>query len=88
VAARLAGNLHRCETFYPVDALECRVVASHGHIEWASGLLGLSSAIPQAPAESRARRCRLVERELFIGTQLSILYTSMYSPAEAATPRA
>jgi hypothetical protein len=28
------------------------------------------------------------ERELFIGTQFSILYTSMYSPAEAATPRA
>jgi len=25
---------------------------------------------------------------LFIGTQFSILYTSMYSPAEAATPRA
>ncbi len=25
------------------------------------------------------------ERELFIGTQFSILYTSMYSPAEAAT---
>ena len=32
----------------------------------------------------------LLEREsvLFIGTQFSILYTSMYSPAEAATPRA
>jgi len=28
------------------------------------------------------------ERVLFIGTQFSILYTSMYSPAEAATPRA
>jgi hypothetical protein len=28
------------------------------------------------------------ERELFIGTQFSILYTSMYSPAETATPRA
>jgi hypothetical protein len=30
------------------------------------------------------------EREsvLFIGTQFSILYTSMYLPAEAATPRA
>ena len=27
-------------------------------------------------------------RVLFIGTQFSILYTSMYSPAEAATPRA
>jgi len=26
------------------------------------------------------------ERVLFIGTQFSILYTSMYSPAEAATP--
>jgi hypothetical protein len=25
---------------------------------------------------------------LFIGTQFSILYTSMYLPAEAATPRA
>ena len=25
------------------------------------------------------------ERVLFIGTQFSILYTSMYSPAEAAT---
>jgi len=24
---------------------------------------------------------------LFIGTQFSILYTSMYSPAEAATPK-
>ena len=30
----------------------------------------------------------LKERVLFIGTQFSILYTSMYSPAEAATPRA
>jgi hypothetical protein len=31
-----------------------------------------------------------LEREsvLFIGTQFSILYTSMYSPAETATPRA
>jgi hypothetical protein len=28
----------------------------------------------------------LTERVLFIGTQFSILYTSMYSPAEAATP--
>ena len=28
------------------------------------------------------------ERVLFIGTQFSILYSSMYSPAEAATPRA
>ena len=28
------------------------------------------------------------ERVLFIGTQFSILYTSMYSPAETATPRA
>jgi hypothetical protein len=27
-------------------------------------------------------------RVLFIGTQFSILYTSMYSPAEAATSRA
>ncbi len=27
-------------------------------------------------------------RVLFIGTQFSILYTSMYSPAETATPRA
>jgi hypothetical protein len=33
------------------------------------------------------RRC-VRERVLFIGTQFSILYTSMYSPAEAATPRA
>jgi hypothetical protein len=30
----------------------------------------------------------LRERVLFIGTQFSILYTSIYSPAEAATPRA
>jgi len=29
-----------------------------------------------------------LERVLLIGTQFSILYTSMYSPAEAATPRA
>jgi hypothetical protein len=28
------------------------------------------------------------ESVLFIGTQFSILYTSMYSPAKAATPRA
>jgi hypothetical protein len=28
------------------------------------------------------------ESVLFIGTQFSILYTSMYSPAETATPRA
>ena len=35
------------------------------------------------------RGCRGAgERVLFIGTQFSILYTSMYSPAEAATPRA
>jgi hypothetical protein len=27
----------------------------------------------------------VLERVLFIGTQFSILYTSMYSPAEAAT---
>ena len=44
--------------------------------------------------------CRMIQHEpihtsplqtesvLFIGTQFSILYTSMYSPAEAATPRA
>ena len=30
----------------------------------------------------------LTERVLFIGTQFSLLYTSMYSPAEAATSRA
>jgi hypothetical protein len=30
----------------------------------------------------------MCERVLFIGTQFSILYTSMYSPAEAVTPRA
>ena len=30
--------------------------------------------------------CR--ERVLFIGTQFSILYTFMYSPTKAATPRA
>jgi len=28
------------------------------------------------------------ESVLFIGTQFSILYTSLYSPAKAATPRA
>jgi high-affinity Fe2+/Pb2+ permease len=34
-------------------------------------------------------RARHSERErVVIGTQFSILYTSMYSPAEAATPRA
>jgi hypothetical protein len=32
--------------------------------------------------------CYTRERVLFIGTQFSILYTSMYSPAETATPRA
>ena len=31
------------------------------------------------------RRQPGLERVLFIGTQFSILYTSMYSPAEAAT---
>ena len=36
----------------------------------------------------RAKRLSNRERVLFIGTQFSILYTSMYSPAEAATPRA
>jgi hypothetical protein len=36
------------------------------------------------PVEKRGGR----ERVLFIGTQFSILYTSMYSPAEAATSRA
>ena len=35
-----------------------------------------------------AKPCNNRERVLFIGTQFSILYTSMYSPAEAATPRA
>jgi hypothetical protein len=51
-------------------------------------------------SDSRAADCNLcqkgyfsandgaIERVLFIGTQFSILYTSMYSPAEAATPRA
>ena len=58
---------------------------------------------PRAPTENPARampvsllRTRPLsdagvldrERVLFIGTQFSILYTSMYSPAEAATPRA
>ncbi len=38
----------------------------------------------EVPAGVRTLR----ERMLFIGTQFSILYTSMYSPAEAATPRA
>jgi hypothetical protein len=36
--------------------------------------------LPQAWGEAR-------ERVLFIGTQFSILYTSMYSPAEAATQK-
>jgi hypothetical protein len=40
----------------------------------------LSKATHSGPSER--------ERVLFIGTQFSILYTSMYSPAEAATPRA
>jgi hypothetical protein len=35
-----------------------------------------------------SKRDWLPERVLFIGTQFSILYTSMYSPAEAATSRA
>jgi hypothetical protein len=39
-----------------------------------------------SPVSSQSGRPR--ERVLFIGTQFSILYTSMYSPAETATPRA
>jgi len=39
-------------------------------------------------AVGQAKGWKVRERVLFIGTQFSILYTSMYSPAEAATPRA
>jgi hypothetical protein len=39
------------------------------------------AVMPSPAAEPR-------ESVLFIGTQFSILYTSMYSPAETATPRA
>jgi hypothetical protein len=35
-------------------------------------------------ASSQTQVCVCVKRVLFIGTQFSILYTSMYSPAEAA----
>jgi hypothetical protein len=42
-----------------------------------------SSSSPRSHSSSRVGR----ERVLFIGTQFSILYTSMYSPAEAATSR-
>jgi hypothetical protein len=36
-------------------------------------------------AARRIAKLLLGERVLFIGTQFSILYTSMYSPAEAET---
>jgi len=41
----------------------------------------------EQPDPESTRRCEYKrERVLFIGTQFSILYTSMYSPAKAATP--
>jgi hypothetical protein len=46
-------------------------------------VLELSTLLTETSAVSVMR-----ERVLFIGTKFSILYTSMYSPAEAATPRA
>ncbi len=52
----------------------------------------LLSAAHLMSSEDRQTMAKVVveaeERVLFIGTQFSILYTSMYSPAEAATPRA
>jgi len=44
----------------------------------------LPDSVPIEPEEERAAREER-ERVLFIGTQFSILYTSMYSPAETAT---
>jgi len=52
---------------------------------------GLCRIAPREDYEQRADPWilrMLKERVLFIGTQFSILYTFMYSPAEAATPRA
>ena len=47
---------------------------------------GLGNALTPEELEALHRHAR--ESVLFIGTQFSILYTFMYSPAEAATPRA
>ena len=50
---------------------------------------GLCRIAPREDYEQRADPWilrMLKERVLFIGTQFSILYTFMYSPAEAATP--
>ena len=44
-----------------------------------------SSVMTLIPFEMDIRICFVRESVLFIGTQVSILYTSMYSPAEAAT---
>jgi hypothetical protein len=47
-----------------------------------------ATAAAAAAALSPPEEAQVRERVLFIGTQFSILYTSMYSPAEAATSRA
>jgi hypothetical protein len=60
---------------------ECVFLAIHAQRE----NFGNVDLVPALRAHMRL--CE-VESVLFIGTQFSILYTSMYSPAETATPRA
>ena len=45
-------------------------------------------AVREQLSAQRAQAQGLPESVLFIGTQFSILYTLVYSPAQAATPRA
>ena len=52
------------------------------------GLSKTSRHWEQLHQRQRAKRLLWGERVLFIGTQFSILYTSMYSQAETVTPRA
>ena len=64
------------------------IVSSSAQVSFDAGTVsyGVPVSVHSLRFSLSSRRGR--ERVLFIGTQFSILYTSMYSPAEAATPRA
>jgi hypothetical protein len=72
------------------DGRDGTVSDSAGSVDaWVTGSTGLKLIIASAKIpRARVRRLKMAparESVLFIGTQFSILYTSMYSPAEAAT---
>jgi cysteine-rich repeat protein len=74
------ANSRRATTRVKASAAATAIISGQTATRW--------SCLTRAETRSSSRTSHKRESVLFIGTQFSILYTSMYSPAEAATPRA